>query len=127
MKKYYLLLLTTIFIIANSQAQSPAGYDLIICKSTDGINWTAASSGQFSGSGEGVTWNGSRWVAVGSGTNTILTSTDGDVWTAATGGFLVQGNGISSKNVWKTPSPSSLEEAFLRVSTAVSKISGVLL
>lgn len=41
MKKYYLLLLTTIFIIANSQAQSPAGYDLIICKSTDGINWTS--------------------------------------------------------------------------------------
>ena len=43
----------------------------------------ASAAANFSTSGNGVAWNGTRFVAVGTGTNSILYSTDGTSWTIA--------------------------------------------
>jgi len=56
--------------------------------SNDGMKWSPAygvnssnNSGTiFSASGTGVAWNGSMWVAVGGGTNTIAYSINGQYW-----------------------------------------------
>ena len=68
-----------------------------ILKSTDGLTWSSVTGTKFTSYGSNVAWNGSRWVAVGSGTNTILTSVDGLTWTAVgiTGGFTGFGSGIA--------------------------------
>jgi hypothetical protein len=74
-----------------------------IATSTDGINWTGLSNTIFTIGGNGVAWNGNRWVAVGSGTNTIATSTDGINWTGlgntifSTAGYGVVWNSSSYK------------------------------
>jgi hypothetical protein len=52
-----------------------------IAYSSDGINWSPANS--TLGVGSGVAWNGSMWVAVGSGANSIVTSSDGISWSPA--------------------------------------------
>ena len=50
----------------------------------------------FSTAGYGVAWNGSLWVAVGEGTNTIATSTNGSAWTGrGTSIFSTAGRGIA--------------------------------
>jgi len=50
----------------------------------------------FTTSGNGVAWNGDRWVAMGSGGNTIVYSTNGINWTAATSScFTSSGNGVT--------------------------------
>lgn len=55
-----------------------------------------AGSPLFSTSGNGIAWNGSRWVATGTGGNTILYSTDGIAWTpAASSCFTTAGNGVT--------------------------------
>jgi hypothetical protein len=54
-----------------------------------------ATSPLFTSSGNSIAWNGSRWVAVGSGGNTILYSTDGITWTAASSCFTTAGNGVT--------------------------------
>jgi hypothetical protein len=61
-----------------------------IIYSDDGMNWTPAngivngstgsSQNIFSLGGMGVAWNGSMWVAVGYGTNTIAYSINGILW-----------------------------------------------
>ena len=58
--------------------------------STDGINWMGLGNTVFSVWGRGITWGGGgskgntgnarRWVATGSGTNTIAFSTNGRNW-----------------------------------------------
>jgi hypothetical protein len=57
-----------------------------LATSTNGINWTLNTSANdlLTGQALDVAWNGSRWVAVGTGTNTIIYSADGITWTAAT-------------------------------------------
>jgi hypothetical protein len=56
--------------------------------SSDGVTWTAQTSGT-SASFSGISWSGSHFAAVGSGA-AILTSPDGVIWTeqisAATAG-----------------------------------------
>jgi hypothetical protein len=52
----------------------------VILTSPDGISWTSRNSGTAN-SINGVTWNGSEFVAVG-GAGTILTSLDGISWTS---------------------------------------------
>jgi hypothetical protein len=47
--------------------------------STNGINWTGRGT-IFTTAGNGVAWNGSMWIAVGQGTNTIAYSYDGITW-----------------------------------------------
>ena len=53
----------------------------------------------FSTRGRGIAWNGSMWVAVGEGTNSIAYSYDGVAWNGlgtsifSTGGYGVAWNG----------------------------------
>ena len=61
--------------------------DNSICYSSDGINWTGIpkSTHDFGVNGyvygNGVAWNGTRFVAVGYGDNSICYSSDGINWT----------------------------------------------
>jgi len=78
-----------------------------ISYSYDGINWTVSNNSKsiFSNSGNGIAWNGSIWVAVGSGTtNTIAYSSDGINWTGSNnslGIFSNGGNGIAwNGSIW---------------------------
>jgi hypothetical protein len=69
--------------------------------SNDGVNWTASVNGNsiISADVNGIAGNGSRWVAVGNGTNQIAYSDDGITWTGAgnsffaSSGFAVAWNG----------------------------------
>ena len=69
-----------------------------IATSPDGITWTGRGTSIFS-EGNGVAYNGFKWVAVGKGTNSIATSPDGITWTGrgtsifSTGGYGVAWNG----------------------------------
>jgi hypothetical protein len=45
------------------------------------INWRGQGTSVFSSQGNAVAWNGSMWIAVGSGTNSIAYSYDGITWT----------------------------------------------
>jgi hypothetical protein len=50
--------------------------------SSDGISWTGLGKSIFTEYGCGIAYNGTRWVAVGSGTtNTLAYSSDGITWT----------------------------------------------
>ena len=72
-----------------------------ILTSVDGLAWTAVGiTGGFTVKGIDISWNGSRWVAVGQGTgptpNTILTSVDGFNWSTVTGTqFKLYGNSVT--------------------------------
>ena len=69
-----------------------------IAYSSDGINWTPSSNGNSIFTyGRGVAWNGTLWVAVGSGTtNTIATSPDGITWTGLGKTiFSLRGRGVA--------------------------------
>jgi len=66
--------------IPNLWIAGGSGATHTIAKSIDGINWIGLGTTIFS-SCNGVCWNGSIWVAVGTGTNTIATSPDGILWT----------------------------------------------
>ena len=46
----------------------------------EGITWTPAANSPFSTTANNAVWNGKMWVAVGSGGNTIATSSDGNTW-----------------------------------------------
>jgi hypothetical protein len=92
-----------------------------ILTSTNGLEWTGVTGTTFS-VGSGVTWNGSRWVAVGyrSDQVSILTSTDGINWSSngVTGasfsdGFGAVGYGVASNNVWKM-TPASPQDAMTK-------------
>lgn len=66
-----------------------------------GITWTpsANSSSIFTNTVNNAVWNGKLWVAVGSGGNTIGTSTDGNVWIGRGSYiFTTAGYGISWSN-----------------------------
>jgi hypothetical protein len=51
-----------------------------IATSTDGITWTGRGITVFSSAGNDVTWNTKRWIACGSGGNTIAYSYNGTTW-----------------------------------------------
>jgi len=75
-------------IVALAFPLSPGGGSNTIFYSNDGMKWYSAygsNNGSNSGSifsswGAGVAWNGSMWVAVGSGTSTIAYSINGKYW-----------------------------------------------
>ena len=78
--------------------------DNSICYSSDGINWTGIpkSTHDFGVNGyvygNGVAWNGTRFVAVGYGDNSICYSSDGINWTgipSSANEFGVDGSGLS--------------------------------
>ena len=59
------------------------------------IIWRGLGTSVFSTQGKGVAWNGSMWVAVGGGTNSIAYSYDGITWIATTSIFSSSGFGIA--------------------------------
>ena len=59
------------------------------------ITWRGLGTSIFSGQGKGVAWNGSMWVAVGSGTNSMAYSYDGITWIGLETPVFTQGNGIA--------------------------------
>ena len=64
--------------------------------SYDGLVWTNSPSISLMATNcRGLAWNGTVFVAVGKGTNTILYSPDGITWQAASGGFSSQGTSVS--------------------------------
>jgi hypothetical protein len=74
------------------------GY-LGLVTSTDGITWNNVSPSPFvKGTGRSVAWNGSMWVAVGTGTAagadvSMVTSTDGQTWTPVSSSPFGSGTG----------------------------------
>jgi hypothetical protein len=80
------------FWVAVGNGGSPATN---IKYSTDGSNWSNSASGGFTTYGNGVAWNGTMWVAVGSGGNTIKYSYNGSNWSNATGAFSSYGYGVA--------------------------------
>jgi hypothetical protein len=54
-----------------------------IATSSDGITWTGQGVATFSTACNGVYWNTQRWVAVGSGGNSIAYSYNGTTWYSA--------------------------------------------
>ena len=57
------------------------------------MNWTGQSNTTFTGSGYNITWNTSRWVAVGQGGNSIAYSYDGLNWFGVPNSALLYGEG----------------------------------
>jgi hypothetical protein len=67
-----------------------------VYNSTSLSSYLSETTPFFTTSGNGVAWNGVRWVAVGSGGNTIVYSTNGITWTpAASSCFTTAGNGVT--------------------------------
>jgi hypothetical protein len=101
--------------VAGGQGTNVLGY------STDGLTWSASTNGNsvFSNSGGippevlSVSWNGNRWVAVGSYEPNFLEqvpqiaySTDGITWTAATNTTSVFGTVGQINAVGSKPAPN---------------------
>ena len=62
----------------------------------NGVTWVGLGVGIFSTSGNAVCWSGSRFVAVGAGTNSIAWSNDGVTWVGAGITILTTaGNGVA--------------------------------
>lgn len=61
---------------------SPSDSTKIAYSLDEGMTWTPSANSQtvFTNTAQSAYWNGKIWVAVGSGTNTIATSTDGIYW-----------------------------------------------
>jgi hypothetical protein len=89
----------TMFVAVASSSVNKIGY------SYDGFNWSASTNGNsiFTSDAYGIRWNGSKWIAGGSGTNTLAYSTDGINWSATTNGNSV----ISTEvfNIGSKPAP----------------------
>jgi hypothetical protein len=51
-----------------------------IATSSDGITWTGLGNSTFTAAGFDIKWNTKRWVAAGTGGNTIAYSYDGKTW-----------------------------------------------
>ena len=65
------------------------------------ITWRGLGTSIFSTQGNGVAWNGTMWVAVGSGTNSIAYSYDGVTWIGLGLLVLTQGNAVAwSGSMW---------------------------
>jgi hypothetical protein len=76
-----------------------------ISYSSDGLSWIGSSSGNSIFSDAlGVAWNGTMWVAVGSGSNKIAYSSDGITWIGSSSGnamISTCGYGVAwNGNMW---------------------------
>jgi hypothetical protein len=63
--------------------------------SYDGFSWTGLGKTIFSSYGLGVTWNGTKWIATGYGTNSIAYSVDGKNWIGLGATLLEIGYGVA--------------------------------
>ena len=66
-----------------------------IIYSYNGINWFSTGQTIFTTTGNDVVWNGSLWVAVGEGTNSIAYSYNGLNWTGLGTSITIQSNNIA--------------------------------
>ena len=65
------------------------------------ITWRGLGTSVFSSQGNGVAWNGTMWVAVGSGTNSMAYSYDGITWFGLGNSIFTSGNGVAwSGSMW---------------------------
>ncbi len=92
---------TTITVVAGDGSK---GYTLAY-STTPGVNtsstFTAVTPSVFTLRGNAVATNGSVFVAVGMGTNTIATSTDGKTWTGrGTSVFATEGRTVEWNGSW---------------------------
>lgn len=61
-----------------------------------GVTWSGIGTTTFSTAGNGACWSGTRFVAVGAGTNTIAWSNDGITWVGVgITYFTTAGNGVA--------------------------------
>lgn len=65
-----------------------------IAVSTDGIQYQGLGK-PFSSRGNAVAWSGTRWLAVGQGTDNIMYSDNGLTWTGITGQSIFSAQGFS--------------------------------
>ena len=80
--------------------------------------------------GYGVTWNGTRWVALGDGTNEIAYSSDGITWTGVIGSsasIFTAGFGVAWNaglgGVFMNPNPITLNNFGLGLSNKLDIVS----
>ena len=66
-----------------------------IIYSYNGINWFSTGQSIFTTTGNDVVWNGSLWIAVGQGTNSIAYSYNGLNWTGLGTSITSQANSIA--------------------------------
>lgn len=77
-----------------------AGTNTLAWSADNGITWTGLGTSIFSSQCYSIAWSGKRFVAVGSGTNTIAYSEDGKNWTGlglttfGTFGITIAWNGV---------------------------------
>jgi hypothetical protein len=72
-----------------------------IAYSYDGFAWTGLGTSLMT-TGNAVTWNGSKWIAVGSGTNSIAYSVDGKNWIGLGTTLLEIGYGVACQTDTKS-------------------------
>ena len=86
-----------IFVSTLNTVVSSPGYNWVAggasglnsVRSVDGYNWISiGNSPTYLGATYGIAWNGTIFVAVGGGTQQIMTSSDGNSWTGYTNGGL---------------------------------------
>ena len=70
------------------------GTNNTIAVSTDGIQWQGLGK-PFSTRGNAVAWSGTRWLAVGLGTDNIMYSDNGLSWTGITGSSIFSAQGLA--------------------------------
>jgi hypothetical protein len=71
----------------------------IAYSTNNGTTWTGIDKTTFTTAGNNVAWNGTRFVAVGQGGNTVATSVNGINWSAVTGTtFATYGSDIQWLN-----------------------------
>lgn len=84
--------------------------------STDlqGITWIGLGKTIFTTTGYGARWSGTRWLAVGSGGNTVASSLYGKEWVGlGTDIFSINGKGVGTSNVPVDRLTSSVETTSL--------------
>jgi hypothetical protein len=93
------------------------GSSAVIMKSTDAITWSTINSGERQlNTVYDVTWDGTKWTAVGamrtipSGNTPILTSTDGTTWSNSGNSQTIFGTVCAS--VFSVPSPEIYPPVF---------------
>jgi len=80
-----------VWIVSGGVGTDFGGINTIL-RSVDGINWSPVSGTQFTYAGLSVLYENNLWVAVGNGSNKILTSNnDGVTWSLASGTLFTHG------------------------------------
>lgn len=71
-----------------------SGTNTLLYSNNNGVTWTANGATIFTTTARGVCWDGSTYVAVGSGLNSIAYSSDGINWTGIGTSTFTDGYGV---------------------------------